>query len=300
MDRQLKINTMKGFCMGFSKKKTKEILHSILKNAIEFTMTESDEALAPGASVIGGKPNMPEGFRWPFFEGSDYDGNVANHPLSFLAQFNLEEIAEYDTENRLPHTGFLSFFYDLRSMCWGFDPKDIGCAKVYYHDVPPDKLIPVEYPQELEPEYQVPQMTLSFHTVPNVPGFEEFDELYPNNDLDFDDYDEIIEDEFEVDTERDAEETFKLLGYADLIQNSMLSECEMVTSGIYTGHQVDLTDEQSASIAQKSRDWVLLCQFGTISDELMFGDCGCIYFYIRKQDLADKNFDNSHLILQCY
>ncbi|MGN0700170.1 MAG: DUF1963 domain-containing protein [Oscillospiraceae bacterium] len=31
----------------------------------------------------------------------------------------------------------------------------------------------------------------------------------------------------------------------------------------------------------------------------MFGDCGHIYFWIRKADLAARNFDNVWLILQC-
>ncbi len=31
----------------------------------------------------------------------------------------------------------------------------------------------------------------------------------------------------------------------------------------------------------------------------MFGDCGCIYFYIRKEDLAARRFDRVHLCLQC-
>ena len=46
-------------------------------------------------------------------------------------------------------------------------------------------------------------------------------------------------------------------------------------------------------------EWTLLAQFGTLSDELMFGDCGCIYFYIRKDDLAAQRFDRVYLNLQC-
>ena len=49
-------------------------------------------------------------------------------------------------------------------------------------------------------------------------------------------------------------------------------------------------------------DWVLLFQMGTVEDEdfeLMWGDCGCIYFWIKKQDLAAGNFDRVWLILQC-
>ena len=33
---------------------------------------------------------------------------------------------------------------------------------------------------------------------------------------------------------------------------------------------------------------------------LYFGDCGKIYFNIRKEDLKNRNFDNVWLILQCY
>ena len=41
---------------------------------------------------------------------------------------------------------------------------------------------------------------------------------------------------------------------------------------------------------------------GTIETEdmeYMFCDCGHIYFWIRKQDLKNKNFDRIWLILQC-
>ena len=31
----------------------------------------------------------------------------------------------------------------------------------------------------------------------------------------------------------------------------------------------------------------------------MFGDCGMLYFYIRKEDLAARRFDNVHFVLQC-
>ena len=33
---------------------------------------------------------------------------------------------------------------------------------------------------------------------------------------------------------------------------------------------------------------------------LDFGDCGSIYFYIRKDDLAARRFERAWLILQCY
>ncbi len=46
----------------------------------------------------------------------------------------------------------------------------------------------------------------------------------------------------------------------------------------------------------------MLFQMGTISDddyELMFGDCGHIYYWIKKEDLMNCKFENNRLILQC-
>ncbi len=50
-------------------------------------------------------------------------------------------------------------------------------------------------------------------------------------------------------------------------------------------------------------NWQLLLQLDTVRKddfELMFGDCGRIYFYIRKDDLKARRFENVWLILQCF
>ena len=48
--------------------------------------------------------------------------------------------------------------------------------------------------------------------------------------------------------------------------------------------------------------WRLLLQLDTVECgdfELMFGDCGHLYFYITKEDLKERRFDNIWLISQC-
>ena len=48
--------------------------------------------------------------------------------------------------------------------------------------------------------------------------------------------------------------------------------------------------------------WQLLLQLNSIANEkieLLFGDCGNIYFYINKMDLINNNFENTWTILQC-
>jgi uncharacterized protein YwqG len=58
------------------------------------------------------------------------------------------------------------------------------------------------------------------------------------------------------------------------------------------------------NIVEDADDNVLLLQLNSIesvdADELMFGDCGAIYFYISRQDLKNKRFDRIKFELQCY
>lgn len=284
--------------MGLFKPSLSKILQSIQQNSIEFTMKNEEDKPSAGFSKIGGKPHVPSDFVWPYYTGTNYDEVTASRPLSFLAQFDLSEVAEYDADGLLPHTGYLYFFYDLDTMCWGFDPKDIGCARVFYYDVSASALTERDFPDGLDKAFYVPESPLSFKSVPSLPSFEEYDDLYGGN-IDCDKYAAAAE-KLGADPDRSPEDTFKLLGYADIIQNSMLMECEMTMWGIYSGNPPKLTETQKKTIKENSYNWTLLAQFGTLSDELMFGDCGCIYYYIRSQDLAERNFDKIHLILQCY
>ena len=95
----------------------------------------------------------------------------------------------------------------------------------------------------------------------------------------------------------------KLLGYPEVIQNSMEIQCAAVTMGLDLGNGVNSPEEYEEEFKKASKDWILLFQMDTIETddyELMFGDSGHIYFWIRKEDLANKNFENIWLILQCY
>lgn len=97
----------------------------------------------------------------------------------------------------------------------------------------------------------------------------------------------------------------KLLGWANIIQTCMTFECEMVSRGYYLGGDWKDIPKEEIQDAKKHccDEWLLLFQLDTVEKdnfELMFGDCGCIYFYIRKEDLTARRFDKAWLILQCY
>ncbi len=282
-----------------------EYLQAILRNAVLLKRKKSAKEPSLGTSKIGGIPHLPIGFEWPYYKGEAYNGKSANLPLSFIAQIDLAALSSFDKDNMLPKSGYLYFFYDIVSQKWGFDPKDMGCARVYYFDVTADQLHETPLPEEHEEDARVPLSLVSFKTIEELPSYEEFCELTDTDrfgdDFDWDYYDEAVEEEIKL-FDYSPDEVCKLLGYADIIQDSMIGECARVTSGLYCGDAEgykNISEECEAAIAADTKSWTLLAQFGTLSDEIMFGDCGCIYFYIRKEDLEAKRFDRVWLCLQC-
>ena len=282
----------------FEKTALKSKLMKLAKNEIRISYIEAGEHIPACASKIGGNPAVPKDFTWPEYTGEEYGGEIRSRPLSFMAQINLKDAAPHDKEGLLPKTGILSFFYDMVTMKWGFDPADKGCARVFYF---PDEsgLSPVSLPEGIDEEMLVPELEIDFEKHISLPYPEDF----YSDDFDWEDYEEMCEKlGYEFDEMGDVT---KLLGYPDVIQNPMEEECETVTRGYYQGGPEDvkkISQAEKDDIKNKAKEWTLLFQMGTIEaeeKEIMFGDCGHIYFWIKKSDLADRNFDNIWLILQC-
>ena len=251
-------------------------------------------------SKIGGIPDLPAGFQWPYFEGTDYEGVRKSRPLSFVAQIDLSQAAGFDPEGLLPHTGMLYFFYELQTMAWG-NLEDDGCARVYYYDVSPDALRPTAPPKSLPASLMVPESPLTMQGKVSYPSSEELplSELSTAERFRIYDLYEAQLRQNGVELEHDPAECFQLLGYAELIQGSILLECALHAAGLNWDDYAQLSAKEQQALLETGGEWTLLAQFGTLSDELMFGDCGCIYFYIRKDDLAAQRFDRVYLNLQC-
>ena len=278
----------------------KERLMAVAKKEIRAAYRKSADALPAASTRIGGRPAVPEGFEWPYYTGKVYPGEECkSRPLSFLAQIDLKDVAHLDETGMLPKSGILSFFYELETMTWGYDPKDKGSARVYYF---PEgtPLSPVDPPDDLEEYAILPELAMSFEQHISLPEFSDYDD---GIDHDWDDYRDCCEECGYIPD--DEGERIKLLGYPDLLQGSMEYECEAVSRGIYMGDGKSfkaLSESEKSDIFEKGREWVMLFQMGTVEDgdyELMFGDCGHIYFWIRKQDLLECNFDGAWLIQQC-
>ena len=280
-----------------------EILNKLKKTEITiFTESNEDNEIL-NKSKIGGKPYLPKDFIWPYYQ---------ELPLSFLAQINLKEVNSLDKDKLLPSKGMLYFFYELETEEWGYELKNKGCAKVfYYEDTSNFELI--DFPKDMKDYCQVPEFKVTFKANISYPSYEDFDILNEDEKIlekyrmsenlkDFENnlfyeysnfYNEHIE---------SLESYTKLLGYPDVIQNSMEEECAAVTRGFNMGG-IGYPKKYKEEIKKASKDWILLFQMDTLetSDyELMFGDSGHIYFWIKKEDLANRNFENIWLILQCF
>lgn len=77
--------------------------HAAALPMVALSVTRCDEGdIPPGGTKFGGRPHLPAGAEWPRAD----DGS----PLSFVAQFDLSEVAQTVAGRQLPPDGLLSFF----------------------------------------------------------------------------------------------------------------------------------------------------------------------------------------------
>ena len=293
-----------------------ELLKGMFKTGIIINYDEDFTGECPvGSSKVGGNPDLPRDFQWYYHKAKSHE-EYTDLPLSFLAQINCADVCEYDKEKVLPPKGMLYFFYELETMAWGaWDDK--GSARVYYYAGDISGLKRTEFPPDLADEYKLPEMPMSFSTRVELPDFVEFLEL--NTNISYEDigyytmyygsHDEamakiLAETGFEKTEEGRVN---KLLGYADTIQNGMLMNCETASRGVdiygeSVGFSEKIPDKELKQYRENCVKWRLLFQLDTIITKkysLYWGDVGRIYYYINSDDLAELNFENCWLILQC-
>ncbi len=243
-------------------------------------MTES--SIRIGESKIGGQPDLPSGQSWFREENGAC--------LSFLAQINLNETALHDESHQLPATGMLYFFYSAEQDAWGFDPNDKDKFKVFYFDGDTTALIRTDFPPDL-PEHGIfKSCRVNFGAGASMPDWEHDEVRLFLSDKEQDAYLQLT-----------AEGSVtKLLGHSDNIQGPMEEECQLVTHNIYRGDTYSQHNTQTNELKNEANQWTLLFQIDSIDQAgMMWGDVGRVYFWIKKEDLASKEFNKCWFVLQC-
>jgi uncharacterized protein YwqG len=253
------------------------------------TTLTSENEIPLGSSKMGGTPDLPQGMSWPECRGD---------PMAFLLQIRLDDFAPYDFQGYLPKEGLMYFFYEARAQKWGFDPEDRGNWKVLYYTGDPAKVQRAVLPANLPRESKFRSCNLTIYPELTLPPWEseEIDRL----SLSKDEKDSYLD--LTTALRPDNETVHCLLGHPDQIQGEMQSECQMASNGIYMGNASSMDDPRRKTLEKGAADWRLLLQIDSDEKglEMMWGDAGRVYFWIRQQDLEKKDFDNVWLILQCY
>jgi uncharacterized protein YwqG len=295
-------------------------IEKLFRYSIRISTRSIDENELPiGASKIGGLPDLPDSIGWPEWKGL---------PLGFIAQINLSDVAALDKDDLLPKQGILYFFYDAKQSTWGFDPEDRGSFACFYFDgdatllgraTRPARLsdlegiyssCALEFSQEMTlPErgsiyidrlgltsdpnrWRIEMTPDGVCTVEQVPISERPEQTNKEEEY-YDDLTEMLDDWH-------GETVHRILGYPDPIQGDMQLECQLASNGIYCGNPADYESPQALELESGQEDWQLLLQIDTDENaDMMWGDVGRIYYWIRRQDLERRDFDNIWMILQC-
>jgi len=215
-----------------------------------------------GVSKVGGYPDLPPGFEWPYWEGA---------PIPFLAQFRLDAVARFDTEGILPKNGMLYFFWDVTMQLFMYGGDPVNWKVVHYtgdlaslkRTSPPPGLI--EYgetnPNRIDFESEL--------TAPSQCSNEM--EALLTAEEDQDKYDEFWR------AYKESKRTKPANPYNDFNPHHHLLGCS----------------EVQCNDPRPNNEWRLLFVIDSDRDAgLNWGDVGTISFLIREDDLRNGRFDN--------
>jgi len=185
---------------------------------------------------------------------------------------------------------------------WGFDPKDKGGFRVFYFGdavgelsrtappaIPPKKLLfGLVSQNKTVREYEA--CALDFAPLLTLP--DDFQSVGLVEEMS-DQYFELLE---------SLGGHHRLLGYSEPIQGEMELECELVTNGLYCGDSRGYNESRAKELEKTCHHWRLLLQIDSDDEnsDMMWGDAGRLYFWIKEEDLRQKRFDECWLISQCF
>ena len=238
-----------------------------------------------GESRIGGLPDLPEDAAWPSPHG---------RPLAFVAQFDLSEVSRYLPGSGLPEQGMLYFFYDAQDEPWGYRPPDRDGFRVLYRSERAERLRRSKPPPRLGPPYGV--QLLSMRSERSYPDW--FSPSIGRLELGAREREEYQGFLHGLVASRPA--TYhRLLGHPAAIGGDPQTDCHLASSGIDLSETIDDEDPRIAELSKGSEEWRFLLQLDSHpKSNMAWGDSGRVYFFIRRADLAKRNFDSSWMVVQ--
>jgi uncharacterized protein YwqG len=256
----------------------------LARPAVRLVTTKArDEKLPVGTSKVGGFPDLRRDGDWPTW---------SEQRLGFLAQVNVADLRAFGFCDVLPEQGLLQFFYDRDQQTWGFDPKDRGSWCVRFESS-------VDGLARSVGDKLYPTCRVDLHETVAMPTWDSFD--FEQLGLSSDDREAYFRALDDVESaEPDATPLHQILGNPSPIQGDMQLECQLVSNGIYCGGSAGYADPRAQQLAPGAADWRLLFQLDSDgAADMMWGDAGRLYFWITREALKQRRFDETWMILQC-
>lgn len=245
----------------------------------------------PPAGHLGGLPRLPAAVDWPVWDG--------HGPLSFVASIDCATLPADAVDIALPSDGTLLFFYFDGQVDGGVDvvmaeDRDSWAGArllfvradqpVAERDVPTGLTAYPRVPLTARPVITTadpghPRLRAAF-------GMDARSDLLPDHPV-------FAKEFLDALAESDGAPGHRIGGYADPVQISVEYE---VAKGVL-GPQVPWDDPR---VPDEAAGWVLLAQFESDDTaDMMWGDCGALYWLIRPHDLAERRFDRAMFTWQC-
>lgn len=241
-----------------------------------------------GNSKIGGIADCLPADEWPKCNGV---------PLSLLAQLDLSEIRLANGPDWLPSDGRLLFFYDTEQQPWGFAPSDRDGWCVIYQPSGASDSSSVAAPD-------LPRNLIFAEKRVCASASQSLPDASPDRiDMDLSGLTDGEFDQLYDATEERCEglPAHQVGGFPSPIQGDHMElEAQLVSNGLYCGDSSGYDDPRARELGSGARDWVLLLQLDSDDDvDMMWGDGGRLYYWIREQDARRADFGNVWLVLQC-
>lgn len=246
---------------------------------------EKAEGAGSVVGRLGGVPGLPEGEEWPVWEG--------HGPLAFVASLDCAALPSGALDIAMPTDGTLVFFYfdgQLDDGCAVVDPGEPDSwagARVLY--IPAG--VPVAERTAPEGIQPYPEVPLTAHVETTAPHlwhpvvYREFAPMPDDHPVWDEDFQEALGD-------HSGGTEHRIGGHAHPVQGEV--ETEVAHGALGNPPWND------PRIKEEALRWVLLAQFDSDDDaDMMWGDCGALYWLIRPEDLAEGRFDRAMFTWQC-
>jgi uncharacterized protein YwqG len=273
------------------KYRLEEFAEPILASAIECVDLRRggrEDYAKVGNSRIGGVPDLPSDWEWPRSAGDGY--------LNFILQLNLGEVPSL-VRNPLPERGVLYFFveeeepaYDVKARILHFEGES---AELRRADAPDEEAFCLEYYTDLKAHKLKARRTVELPSYAGplleTVGKKDRDKVGRR-------YGNLVTEAYEGD-----EKTIgQLFGYPGTLGGDPCVDAFLLRNGHEDWHEdEELQVEHRDEIMAGAAEWEMLLR---VRSDLEVGisiwDSGYFEVLIRHEDLAARNYTNTHTVVE--